>query len=73
MFHPWTQFGYNPEKRWHGFDLAKAKSPMKDAGHEKGFKADLISPDGNSPFDRQCCEAAAGMLQKMGIDTRCLP
>jgi peptide/nickel transport system substrate-binding protein len=73
MFHPWTQFGYNPEKRWYGFDVAKAKSLMKDAGYEKGFKADLISPDGNSPFDRQCCEAAAGMLQKMGIDTRCLP
>ena len=73
IFHPWTQFGYNPSKRWLGFDPGKAKQLMKEAGYEKGFKAELISPDGNSPFDRQSCEAAAGMLQKVGIDTRCIP
>lgn len=73
IFHPWTQFGYNPEKRWYGFDLAKAKQLMKEAGLEKGFKADLISPDGNSPFDRESCEAAAGMLKKINIDTQCIP
>jgi len=73
MFHPWSQFGYNPAKRWYGFDLAKARQLMKEAGYEKGFKADLISPDGNSPFDRESCEAAAGMLKKINIDTQCLP
>jgi peptide/nickel transport system substrate-binding protein len=73
IFHPWTQFGYSPDKRWYGFDPAKGRQLMKEAEYEKGFKADLISPDGNSPFDRQSCEAAAGMLQKIGIDTRCIP
>ncbi|MBI3127866.1 MAG: hypothetical protein HYZ11_09700 [Candidatus Tectomicrobia bacterium] len=73
IYHPWTQFGYNESKRWYGYDVAKAKQLMKEAGHEKGFKADLISPDGNSPFDRESCEAAAGMLKQAGIDTRCIP
>jgi len=73
MFHPWTQFGYNAEKQWYGFDPAKAKQLLKEAGYEKGFKADFISPEGNSPFDRQACEAATGMLQKVSIDARCLP
>lgn len=73
MFHPWTQFGYNAEKQWYGYDPAKAKQLLKEAGYEKGFKADFISPEGNSPFDRQACEAATGMLQKVGIDARCIP
>jgi peptide/nickel transport system substrate-binding protein len=73
MFHPWTQFGYNAQKRWYGHDPAKAKQLLKEAGYEKGFKADFISPDGNSPFDRQACEAATGMLQNVGIEARCIP
>ena len=72
IFHPWTQFGYNSKKRWYGFDLAKARQLMKEAGYEKGFQADLISPYGNSPFDKESCEAAAGMLTKAKINTRCL-
>ena len=72
IFHPWTQFGYNPKKRWYGFDLAKARQLMKEAGYEKGFQADLISPHGNSPFDKESCEAAASMLTKVKINTRCL-
>ncbi|OGL59968.1 MAG: hypothetical protein A3J27_10720 [Candidatus Tectomicrobia bacterium RIFCSPLOWO2_12_FULL_69_37] len=73
MFHPWTQFGYNESKKWYGYDPAKAKQLLKEAGHEKGFKVDFISPEGNSPFDRQACEAATGMLQKVGLDVRCIP
>jgi len=34
MFHPWTQFGYNESKKWYGYDPAKAKQLLKEAGHE---------------------------------------
>lgn len=71
IINPWVYSGYNPEKAWHGYDLAKAKQLMKEAGHESGFKADLITAVGRYPGDKETCEAVAGMLKSIRIETTC--
>jgi peptide/nickel transport system substrate-binding protein len=72
MFHPWNYSGYNPDKKWYGHDLAKAKSLMNDAGYPNGFKATLIATNGRYPGDKQTCEAVVGMLKKIKLDTVCV-
>ncbi|MEK7873754.1 MAG: ABC transporter substrate-binding protein [Chloroflexota bacterium] len=74
LLHPWVYSGYNPEKEWHGHDLEKAKTLMKESGYPQGFKAELITTgDGRIPGDRAVCEAAVGMLKKIDIDIACKP
>ncbi|MEK7216206.1 MAG: ABC transporter substrate-binding protein, partial [Chloroflexota bacterium] len=53
LYHPWSFSGYNPDLRWHGYDLAKAKALMKEAGYPNGFKAVWIGPSGRFAGDRQ--------------------
>lgn len=71
MFHPWSYVGYNSNKKWYPYDLAKAKEHMKKSAHAKGFKAVLIAPSGRMPADKQTCEAVSTMLKPIGIDTSC--
>ena len=74
LLHPWHYSGHNPDKTWHGYDLEKAKALMKESSHPDGFKADLLATgDGRYPGDRATCEAVAGMLKKIRIDTTCTP
>lgn len=71
LYHPWNFAGYNPEDKWYGFDLAKAKALMKEAGYEKGFKATIYGTIGRYPGDVKSCEAIAGFLKRIKIDTTC--
>ncbi|MFC1491475.1 ABC transporter substrate-binding protein, partial [Nitrospinota bacterium] len=71
MYHPWSFSGYNPKKKWWGYDLAKAKKLMKESSYPNGFKATLITSHGLYPFDKATCEATSDMLGKIGIDTKC--
>lgn len=69
LYHPWAYSGHNPARKWHGYDLAKAKALMKESSHPNGFKATLITTTGTYPFDKPTAEAVAGMLKKIGIET----
>lgn len=71
MLHPWNYSGYNPNKEWYGYDPQKAKALLKEAGYENGFKMELIATNGRYPGDKATCEAVAGMLKKVGLDTTC--
>lgn len=71
QLHPWNFSGYNPKRKWWGYDVAKAKSLMKEAGYANGFKAELIATNGRYPGDKPTCEAIAGMLKKIKINTTC--
>ncbi|MEK6708986.1 MAG: ABC transporter substrate-binding protein [Nitrospinota bacterium] len=71
IYHPWSYTGYNPGKEWYPYDLAKAKEHMAKSGYPDGFKATLLSGAGQDPADKQTCEAAVGMLEKIKIQTEC--
>ncbi|MFC1492103.1 ABC transporter substrate-binding protein [Nitrospinota bacterium] len=71
FFHPWNYSGYNPNDKWYGYDLAKAKALMKEAGYPNGFKATLYGTIGRYPADVKTCEAVAGFLKKIKIDAPC--
>ena len=71
MLHPWNYSGYNPKKKWYGYDPAKAKALLKEAGHEKGFKMEIIATNGRYPGDKATCEAIAGMVKKIGVNATC--
>jgi peptide/nickel transport system substrate-binding protein len=71
LLHPWSSSGYNPNKEWYGYDPEKAKTLLKEAGYPDGFKMELIATNGRYPGDKATCEASAGMLKKVGIDTTC--
>lgn len=71
LFHPWNFAGYNPNDKWYGYDLEKAKALMKEAGYPNGFKSELFGTIGRYPADKKTCEAIAGMLKGIKIDTTC--
>lgn len=74
LLHPWVYSGHNSGRKWHGYDLDKAKALLKESGYPNGFKAQLITTgDGRNPGDRAVCEAAVGMLKQIGIDLACKP
>ena len=57
------------------FDLAKAKSLMKEAGLEKGFSITMMAPNNRYVNDAKIAEAVAGMLSKINIkvDLKTMP
>lgn len=71
LLHPWMYSGYDPKMTWHGYDLAKARQFMKEAGYENGFKAHFFGVTGRYPADKEACEAIAGMLKEIKIDAPC--
>lgn len=71
LLHPWNFSGYNPDRKWWGHNLDKAKALMKEAGYAKGFKAELIATNGRYPGDKPTCEAIAGMLKKISVQATC--
>jgi len=71
MLHPWMYSGYDPKMTWHGYDPAKARQLMKEAGYENGFKADFFGVSGRYPADKEICEAISGMLKAIKIDAPC--
>ena len=72
MYHPWNYSGYDPNRKpWHGYNPAKSKALLKEAGYGKGFKMELIATNGRYPADKQTCEASAGYLKAVGINATC--
>ncbi len=71
LFHPWNYAGYNPNDKWYGYDLAKAKALMKEAGYSNGFKSEFFGTIGRYPADKKTCEGISGMLKKIKIDAPC--
>jgi peptide/nickel transport system substrate-binding protein len=71
MLHPWMYSGYDPKMTWYGYDLAKARQLMKEAGYADGFKAQFFATSGRYPADKEICEALSGMLKEIKIDAGC--
>ncbi|MFC1491676.1 ABC transporter substrate-binding protein [Nitrospinota bacterium] len=70
IYHPWTFSGHDPNIRWYGYDLAKAKAYMKKSAYPNGFKALYNTTRGRFAFDKQMGEAIAGMVKEIGIDMK---
>jgi peptide/nickel transport system substrate-binding protein len=49
------------------YDLAKAKSLMKEAGHADGFSVTMMAPNNRYIEDARIAEAVAAMLAKINI------
>jgi len=50
-----------------GFDAAKAKSLMEEAGYADGFSVRLDCPNNRYNNDEKICQAAVSMLAKIGV------
>jgi peptide/nickel transport system substrate-binding protein len=59
-------FGFDPNLKPYPYDPEKAKKLLAEAGY-KNLKLVLNSPNGRYMFDKQVCEAVAGMWEKVGI------
>ena len=60
-------FGHDPNIKGFGFDPAKAKKLLAEAGYPNGFKTKLLTPSGRYMKDREVSQAIAGQLAKVGI------
>jgi peptide/nickel transport system substrate-binding protein len=68
QFAPPFVFGHNTSLPAKGFDLAKAKQLMKEAGYPDGFKITLNFTNDRLPGDAQVGTTVAQMLARIGID-----
>ena len=60
--------GNTPElDKSYGFDVAKAKALMKEAGYGDGFSVRLDCPNNRYNNDEKICQAAVAMLAKIGV------
>ena len=62
-----TLFGYDPDVKPFGYDPAKAKKLLAEAGYPNGFETKLLTPTGRYMKDREVSQAIAGQLAKVGI------
>jgi ABC-type transport system substrate-binding protein len=70
---PPTLWGYNDAVQDYGYDVAKAKQLMKEAGLEKGFETTIWAmpvPRPYMPDGRKVAEAIQGDLAKIGIKAK---
>lgn len=68
-----NSFGHNPALKPYPYDVAKAKSLLKEAGYEKGFTVPLVVPLGRYLKGVQGAEAIAGQLKKININVKVKP
>lgn len=60
--------GNTPElDKSYGFDVAKAKSLLAEAGYADGFSVQLDCPNNRYTNDEKICQAAVSMLAKIGV------
>jgi len=66
--------GHDPELT-PDYDLEKAKTLMKEAGHGRGFSVQMVAPNNRYVGDARIAEAVAAMLAKINIkvDVQTLP
>jgi len=60
-------FGHDSKVKEFGFDPAKAKKLLAEAGYPNGFKTKMLTPTGRYMKDREVSQAIAGQLAKVGI------
>ena len=71
--HEWTE-GYDSHFKWpYEYNPEKSKKLLTEAGYPNGFTIDFISPVGRYLKDKEVAEAIAGMLSKVGIQTKYEP
>lgn len=54
----------------YGFDMARAKDLMAEAGYGDGFSVQLDCPNNRYNNDEKICQAAVSMLARIGIDVK---
>jgi len=68
MITPPGVLGNTPElDKPYGFDAAKAKSLLAEAGYPNGFTVQLDCPNNRYNNDEKICQAAVAMLAKIGV------
>ncbi len=54
----------------YGFDTAKAKALLAEAGYPNGFSVQLDCPNNRYNNDEKICQAAVAMLAKIGVNVK---
>lgn len=68
MITPPGVLGNTPENdASYGFDVAKAKALLTEAGYPDGFSIQLDCPNNRYNNDEKICQAAVAMLAKIGV------
>ncbi len=68
MITPPGVLGNTPENdASYGFDVAKAKALLAEAGYPDGFSIQLDCPNNRYNNDEKICQAAVAMLAKIGV------
>jgi len=62
-------WGFDKTIKPFGYDVAKAKALLKEAGYPDGFSIDFACPAGAYAQFEQVCEAIQGYLSEVGIKT----
>ena len=69
QFSPEGYIGYSPNLKADGYDPARARELMAEAGYSDGFKLTVHGPAGRYANDTRILEAIAQMLSSIGIET----
>ena len=67
---PSPMFGHNPDLKPDAFDPEGAKKLLAEAGYAAGFRLTIHGPNNRYVNDDQILQALAGMLTRIGIETR---
>ncbi|RVT86532.1 hypothetical protein DXV76_00080 [Rhodobacteraceae bacterium CCMM004] len=63
------QPGFNTDLEDYPYDPEKARELLAEAGYPDGFEISFKCPSGRYAQDREVCEAVAGMLADVGVQT----
>jgi peptide/nickel transport system substrate-binding protein len=63
-----ANFGYDKAAKPYGYDPAKARALLKEAGYPDGFKIEMAGPTGAYTNFEQVLESIQGYLKEVGIE-----